>query len=187
MNEGIERIQSIRDALTDCGFDWGSGSVSIVNLQSDTTGLVKVQQGDPRLDRRGPYLAVDGNHYYLSAFIDMLGTKGIFPAKLARNSVETIEINLVRYFDGDPHKDLLINLVGDIEIISAVDVQNLGKGACLNVVGSRDIPFFVVALTEKEAIRLFMERLRLTARAFAMRQNMMVALALAGHGKGPKN
>lgn len=145
---------NIREALDQGGFDWDSGKVYIVKPAG--SGLVQVENNDPGLDMKGNYYALDKEFVYMSCLASILGRTGIFPARAPRE-VDIVEVDLDVFFGDDPIKGMVKEIVDGIEVFSVPDATK-GKpigGFNFHIVGSKDIPLFVISLTEKEAVQLF--------------------------------
>jgi len=180
-----EGANNIREALTECGFDWDSGKVYLANPSPDEHGLMEVPHNDPGLDVKGNYFASDKGFAYMSCVMSIFGRQGIFLGKVRLEAVDVIEINLDVFFDGDPLKQMLKEVIGGIKVVSMLDATPKPSGLELHIVGSKDVPFFVVALSEEEAIRIFFERIRHSARqsvANRALENLMVAAMMQGIG-----
>lgn len=148
---------SVKEALDQCGFDWNNGEVYIIDLNSDQRLVHVNQQNINRLDIKQGYYAVDNDFVYMSCIaFNAVGQMGVFPGKISKKSVDIIEINLDAFYGNDPVKEMVSRILENESVISAVDANiSTEDGFKLHIVGSKELPYFVVALTEDEAIKIF--------------------------------
>lgn len=183
--QGFEGANTIRKALAAGGFDWDNGKIFLRHEDPTEHRLVEVNNSDPRLDGQGFYFATDKTFGYMAAFVSV-GQGGIFPAKVRKDSVDEITVNLDLYFEDSPLKDLVKDVIGNLKIISAPDVQGPNEDLTLHIVGSKDVPFFVVSRSEERSIRLFMDRFEQTAKQTVANRRMvdtMIAVMMQDHGE----